>query len=92
MNTEELIYKMYQSRYFKIGDVEFSWLDHEEAWFISYKYNHVYGYMDNPYSIVLFKLIYCKNMIEEITEEIPLNRISEDKLINIIIKMNDNSY
>lgn len=86
----ELINKLYQSRYFKINDVEFSWIDHEEAWIISANNDHVYGYMDNPYSIVLFKLAYNEGTIEEITEEIPLKgEFIIEKIANTITEINN---
>lgn len=89
MNIEELANKLYALRVFHIGNIDFSWLEHEEAWIISNNNNYVYGYMDNPYSIVLFKLAYHEGMIEEITEEIPLNEANEETIDNTISKIND---
>lgn len=89
MNIEELANKLYALRVFHIGNIDFSWLEHEEAWIISNNNNYVYGYMDNPYSIVLFKLAYHKGVIEEITEEIPLNEANEETIDNTISKIND---
>lgn len=94
----ELINKLYQLRYFKIDDIEFSWIDHEETWIISTNNDHVYGYMDNPYSIVLFKLAYNDGTIEEITEEIPLKgEFVIEEIANTIAEINNkiamiNSY
>ncbi len=89
MNIEELANKLYALRVFHIGNIDFSWLEHEEAWIISNNNNYVYGYMDNPYSIVLFKLAYHEGVIEEITEEIPLNEANEETIDNTISKIND---
>lgn len=89
MNIEELANKLYTLRVFHIGNIDFSWLEHEEAWIISNNNNYVYGYMDNPYSIVLFKLAYHEGVIEEITEEIPLNEANEETIDNTISKIND---
>ena len=89
MNIEELTNKLYTLRVFHIGNIDFSWLEHEEAWIISNNNNYVYGYMDNPYSIVLFKLAYHEGVIEEITEEIPLNEANEETIDNTISKIND---
>lgn len=92
MNIEQLATKLYALRTFEIGNIEFSWLDHEEAWIVSNNNSHVYGYMDNPYSIVFFKLAYHEGMIEEITEEIPLNKINEKTIADKIAKINDKCY
>ena len=92
MNIEQLAIKLYTSQTFKIGNIEFSWLDHEEAWFVSNNNSYVYGYMDNPYSVVLFKLSYHEGIIEEITEEIPLNKVNEKTIANTIAEINDKCY
>lgn len=92
MNIEQLANKLYTLRVFHIGNINFSWLEHEEAWIISTDNSYVYGYMDNPYSIVLFKLAYHEGMIEEITEEIPLNKVNEKTIANTIAKIDDECY
>lgn len=92
MNIEQLANKLYALRAFKIGNIDFSWIDHEEAWLISNNNTHVYGYMDNPYSIILFKLAYHEGIIEEITEEIPLNKVNEKTIDNTITKIDDKCY
>ena len=89
IDIEELANKLYTLRVFHIDNIDFSWLEHEEAWIISTDNSYVYGYMDNPYSIVLFKLAYHKGVIEEITEEIPLNEVNEEKIANTIAEIND---
>ena len=92
MNIEELATKLYTLRVFNIDNIDFSWLEHEEAWIISDNNNYAYGYMDNPYSIMLFKLAYHEGMIEEITEEIPLNEANEETIADTIAKINDKCY
>lgn len=92
IDIEELANKLYTLRVFHIDNIDFSWLEHEEAWIISTDNSYVYGYMDNPYSIVLFKLAYHEGMIEEIKEEIPLNKVNKKTIADTIAKIDNECH
>lgn len=89
MNTKNLIKKMHQSRCFELKDVEFMWIDHEKVWIVNHKDKHVYAYMDTPYTLKLFKLAYYDGNIEEITNQIPLNKVNRESIVKTISEINN---
>lgn len=87
--VQELLYPISQS--FKTGEVEWIYLDHEDVWMITHKWDSAYITMECPYYTEIFLLAYEQtdrfNGIQEITRRIPLNRLNEKTLIKAIKKV-----
>lgn len=78
------------SQKFKIGEVEWMYLDHEDVWMITHKWDSAYITMECPYYIEIFLLAYEQtdrfDGIQEITRRIPLNRVIDEKILAKTIK------